>query len=63
MANTLDINHATASRMFAHLYRENVLLQGRRSDEVGVDWCKVHCQTDARMSFSKERPPFPSMSW
>lgn len=42
MADTLDINHVTASRVVAHLYRENVLRRGPRSDKVGVDWCKVH---------------------
>jgi CRP-like cAMP-binding protein len=42
MADTLDINHVTASRVVAHLFRENVLLRVPRSDEVGVDWHRVH---------------------
>lgn len=42
MADTLDINHVTASRVVAHLFRETVLLRGLRSDEVGVDWNRVH---------------------
>lgn len=42
MADTLDINHVTASRVVAHLFRESVLRQDPRSDEVGVDWSQVH---------------------
>jgi len=42
MADTLDINHVTASRVVAHLFRENVLIRAPRNDEVGVDWHQVH---------------------
>lgn len=41
MADTLDINHVTASRVVAQLFRERVLRRVHRSDEVGVDWIQV----------------------
>lgn len=42
MADTLDINHVTASRVVAQLFRERVLRRGHRSDDVDVDWFQVH---------------------
>jgi CRP-like cAMP-binding protein len=42
IADTLDINHVTASRVVARLYREKVLLRAARNDEVGIDWHRVH---------------------
>lgn len=41
MADMLDMNHVTASRVVANLYRSNILLRGTRHDRVGVDWAQV----------------------
>lgn len=41
MADILDINHATASRIVARLFREGALRRVSRKDFVKVDWNRI----------------------
>lgn len=42
MADILDINHATASRVVARLFRDGALRRGATKEVARVDWNRVH---------------------